>query len=697
MKFPLTIAVLLFLSANVRGEAFRTDLSQYRSLPGLEAESRPEELIVSWRGEGGSPFRVRFGIDRGTPVVRKIETRTRGGWNVLGHNLTPEFGVTTGFRRTGHGLPEENRWDVYWDAPLSTTNRDEVRSFRATFNVSSCQLKTDGARLEITFPGVFMGFFTGNLQFTVYRDSNLLREEIVAMTDMPSLAYKYYGGLDGFALEDADRLLWRDLGGNLQNYFFGGTPNENVVPLRARNRLAVVGGRAGSIAFFPPPHQFFFARQLEVNLGFVWYRKEGADHFSIGIRQGDSAEGYNPTWIEKVFALYNAPPGTWQHMPVYFYLSAQEPENCRQAALALTHHDRFKPLPGYKTLVTHFHTAFTQELTQAGNLDVEPAWIPAMRALGINMVYLCDFHGDGHPGDPGPIRAKELLSYFEACRRHSDRDFLILPGEEPNAYLGGHYNILFPRPVVWTHVRKNGAPFEEQVAGVGNVYHVGNAEEMFELMKRENGLVWQTHPRTKGSTFYPDRIRDMDYFKSDLWLGAGFKALPVDLSQKRLGEVRCFGTLDDMNNWGRPKYLIAEVDTYKKFPEYDLYGDFNVNYVKLERLPGQKDWSELNRALRAGQFFVSTGEVLIPNSNVTAAGQRISVDADVEWTFPLEFVEAVWGDGETVGREIVSATELPQFGRKHFHFELKREKKKWVRFAAWDSAGNGAFTQPVHL
>jgi MFS family permease len=23
--------------------------------------------------------------------------------------------------------------------------------------------------------------------------------------------------------------------------------------------------------------------------------------------------------------------------------------------------------------------------------------------------------------------------------------------------------------------------------------------------------------------------------------------------------------------------------------------------------------------------------------------------------------------------------------------------KKWVRFAAWDSAGNGALTQPVHL
>jgi hypothetical protein len=74
------------------------------------------------------------------------------------------------------------------------------------------------------------------------------------------------------------------------------------------------------------------------------------------------------------------------------------------------------------------------------------------------------------------------------------------------------------------------------------------------VMKREHALVWTTHPRTKGSTGYPEKIKGADYFRSDRWLGAAFKALPVDLSQKRLGEVRCFGTLDDMNNWGGPKF-----------------------------------------------------------------------------------------------------------------------------------------------
>ncbi|HEV3122142.1 MAG TPA: hypothetical protein VGY53_09575, partial [Isosphaeraceae bacterium] len=308
-----------------------------------------------------------------------------------------------------------------------------------------------------------------------------------------------------------------------------------------------------------------------------------------------------------------------------------------------------------------------------------------------------DFHGDGHPRDPGPMRLKELASYFEACRRHSDADFLILPGEEANAYLGGHYNILFPKPVYWTLVRGKGQPLVENHPDFGKVYHTGTAADVFELMKQESALVWQTHPRTKGSTGFPDAIRDTDYLKSDRWLGTAFKALPVDLSQKRLGEVRCFGTLDDMNNWGSPKYMVGEVDTYKKFPEYDLYGDFNVNYVKLDRVPAFPDWSSVNRALRTGEFFVTTGELLIPDWNIEGSGNERAVVAEVEWTFPLEFVEAVWGDGTRVDRKVISATEEPPFGSKRFRIPFDATGKKWVRFAVWDSAGNGAFTQPVHL
>jgi hypothetical protein len=82
---------------------------------------------------------------------------------------------------------------------------------------------------------------------------------------------------------------------------------------------------------------------------------------------------------------------------------------------------------------------------------------------------------------------------------------------------------------------------------------------------------------------------------------------------------------------------------------------------------------------------------------VQGAGRQRTIAADVEWTFPLEFAEVVWGDGRATDRQIIRVTELPAFGKHRFEIPLDTTGKKWVRFAVWDSAGNGAFVQPVKL
>jgi hypothetical protein len=101
--------------------------------------------------------------------------------------------------------------------------------------------------------------------------------------------------------------------------------------------------------------------------------------------------------------------------------------------------------------------------------------------------------------------------------------------------------------------------------------------------------------------------------------------------------------------------------------------------------------------MRAGNFFVTSGEVLIKRFAVEGSGGRREVFAEIEWTYPLEFVELVWGDGSTTGRQIISATDQPPFGSRVYRIPVDIAGKKWLRFAAWDSAGNGAFAQPVHL
>ena len=289
---------------------------------------------------------------------------------------------------------------------------------------------------------------------------------------------------------------------------------------------------------------------------------------------------------------------------------------------------------------------------------------------------MSDFHGDGHSEDSGALRFRDQKAYFDASRRHSDRDFLIMPGEEPNVYLGGHYTMMLPKPVYWTRVRESGQPLAERNAEYGTVYHAGSAADVMEVLNRENGFVWQSHPRTKDSAGYPEAVREAAHFRSERFIGAAFESLPVDLSESRLCETRCFGTLDDMNNWAGPKYLFAEADTYVKYPDDETFPHLAVNYIKLDRLPAfDDDWSPILQAIRAGDYFVTTGEVLLRNWSVQGTGSQRAMTADVEWTFPLEFAELVWGDGQKTGRQIIRATEHPAFGTHHFQIPSMRLAK----------------------
>ncbi|MBQ6036597.1 MAG: hypothetical protein IJL43_04725, partial [Lachnospiraceae bacterium] len=156
---------------------------------------------------------------------------------------------------------------------------------------------------------------------------------------------------------------------------------------------------------------------------------------------------------------------------------------------------------------------------------------------------------------------------------------------------------------------------------------------------------------------------------------------------------RVFDTLDKLNDLSPdPKYVLGEVDTYKKTYDYDLYGDFNVNYVKLDKVPTVDDTSSLIEAMKRGDWFVTTGEVLIENYRV----ENGIVEADLSWTFPIDFCEIVYSDGAGIGRQRLSLTDERPFGRKHISMPVL-EGMKWVRFTAWDCAVNGAFTQPVFL
>lgn len=760
LALPSRVPVLLADSLNC-------NLSQYKPAQGLTAAVEQDSLLVSWTGQGGSDLRARYAIESGQPMVRELAIRKgTGAWTTLGRNLAAEYHVVSGVRRmaddqanalrnAGVEVTDEvinkHRWYAFWDAPLvmpgsqemqdeaawrrsqqpqqpvgtgggrggrgqAEAPRDplvpnrtlgtprtpsEIRRADSSFRTTSCSVKTDGASLIVTFPGLSMGIFSGDLQFTVYKGTNLVRMDAAAKTSEPWVAYKYDAGLKGLSTELTPRVTWRDTGGHPQRQLFGGAINTTLARVRAQNRLIVAEANGGALAAFPPPHTFFFTREKDTNLGYVWYRKDAEGKFAIGVGMPEREE--EPRYVQN-FALYNAPPGTVQKMGVYFYVSPETGEPARQAALAFTHGDTFKPVESYKTFVNHFHLDFTGRQRASGSFDTSFQDLVAMKSLGLNIIGLSDFHFELHANDPGLLRLADQKDYFEASRRASDKDFLVAPWEEPSAYFGGHYNIVWPKDVYWTKVRQAGQPFVEEVPGYGKVYHTGSAADVQAMMDAEGAYWYHAHPRTKSTAGYPDFIRDKPYVKNDRYLGVAFKpGMGQDNSEVRMCDWRCFDAIDTMNNMYAglgvgPKYVIADIDTYRKGPEDDLYANFPVNYLKMDKTPGPNDdYSPILKSLRDGNFFVTTGEILIKNYAVAGAGNQRTIAADVEWTFPLNFVEVVWGDGKKVDRQVISATDVSAFGTKKFAIPFDATGKAWVRFAVWDSAGNGAFVQPVWL
>lgn len=713
----------------------------YKAVAGITMEQSGGAVSLTWQGESGAELRARLGIRDGKPQVEELAARESGGqWIVLGKDLTPDFQVTTGKRRLsstqlemmkklGIDTPEEEekrKWNTFWDAPLVVPgHRDsqplprsesEIRRGSSAYQTDSCSVATDGDRVSVTFNGLTLGVFAGDIRFTVYKGSNLLRQEAIAKTEEPSVAFIYKAGLDGFPIGDDTRLAWRDTARAWQDYRFGGEPNDTPVNVRARNRMEILDVGKGSLAIFPPPHKFFFARENEVNLGYVYYKKNANGTAALGVMQPERGEGYgpwgvtDPEWKRRTgtsqeqwenFALYNAPPGTEQHMAVYYYLSPKGDHSTDDAVLAYTHNDVFKPVPGFKVLTGHFHLDLNEQLRDRNNMDYQISSIPVFRSLGVNILYLGDFHDDSDPRDPGPKRFLEQKWYFEGSARSSDKDFLVIPAEEVNSFLGGHWYMMLPKPVYFSHAEPRPASqtYEEDVPTYGHVFHLGSSEDVLKFVNDQHGIMWTAHPRTKSSEGYPEAYKDKDFFQSDRFIGASWESLPVDLSQKELCEVRCFGTGDDMSNWApKPKYMIAEGDTYTKWASDETYPQLSVNYLKLDKVPSYNEsWAPVVEGIRQGNFFGTTGEVLFHNWGVEGSGAHSYYTATIEYTFPLELAELVWSDGNTVDRKTISLTDTTPFGTKNFRIPFDATGKKWVRFSVWDSAGDGAYTQPIQI
>ena len=679
--------MILFIDDAVRT---KVDFSAYDPSVGVEIRRSQESVLATWPLAKGGRGHVVFSLDPKRPLIRSL-----GGRRPILTDVDPAAVVTVGIRDLKKG------WTIFFDNP----RKRPYESFPLVLRRDVIRLVTEEGRTSVVIDGASAGPFGGEYRFTFYPGGDLVRAGAVLSTTRDATAYLYDPGI---VASSSSPTPWRSLAyTGLENGI--NRPAEGAaIVAKVRDRAVFAEGRnGGSVALLPEPHRFFYPLDFADNLGSVWHGQEYRDlkgKTGFGLRQTIEGDGRWVPWV-------NAPPGTRQEMGFFLLLGDGDVARTRAKLRRYTHGDRFEKLKGHRTFSSHYHVEHTVDLLnkrRSSGVDgippglEEPSFVRRFKAMGVDAVHLAEFH----LGDELKIadRLTRLKTLHEECARLSGPSFLLLPGEEPNVHLGGHWLSFFPKPVYWTLDRAKGAPFVERVADLGKVYHVGDAGDVLRLMEAEGGLMWTAHPRLKGSTGFPDDYREKPFFQSDRFLGGAWKAMPADLSLPRLG-TRVLDLLDDMNGWGARKQAPGEVDVFAIDEKSELYAHMNVNYLRLDALPEfSAGWSSVSEALRGGRFFTTTGEVLIPSftvggaaSGTTTRAGRTELVAKIRWSFPLRFAEVVSGAGGKVFRQRIELGGTREFGERTLRLPVDLEEREWVRFEVWDVAANGAYTQPVWL
>jgi hypothetical protein len=206
----ITIAALFRLgfAMPVTADPLRCDVSGYKPVSGITATTTATDLTVLWDGDRGQQVRLRLAILDGTPTIQELAIRrATGAWAPLVVNVVPDFRVVSGLRRisnqqlrrcgTRRRTHAGNRGQVPLGAVLGRAARperavgaaaairrrqkacanspglprkpEEITRASASYKAVGCTVKSDGLRLDASFPGVQLGVFSGTLRFSMFK------------------------------------------------------------------------------------------------------------------------------------------------------------------------------------------------------------------------------------------------------------------------------------------------------------------------------------------------------------------------------------------------------------------------------------------------------------------------------------------------------------------------------------------------
>ncbi|MEE3289316.1 MAG: hypothetical protein VX206_01145 [Pseudomonadota bacterium] len=692
--FALTLASFstVILAADITQQGFMANGD-------FDLTTRDDGLVLQWNAPEGRAyidlqFIPRRGNSAAAPLIREL--------GINGESIIEEVDPNYLFWIGDRDLELRDGWEIFFDrVPTRPYSVEKGYLIPESVNVS-----TEGGRATIEIEGLSSTNFAGSLVFVLYHDSPFVHMEARVSTERPATAFLYHVGLAKPETE-GHHVEWFDAH---DNPHIDPILNSTASVYKTRYRSLALSNTNGSLVISPFPHQYLYPLDFADNYGYNWAGAEYLDMidgFAFGVRQPPMGDRRFVPWV-------NAQPSSVQKLGVLLFLSEQSGLDNLEIVKRYTRSDSFKALEGYKTLSSHYHHEHSMDFInmqqEQNTIGVpagleDPDFVNFFKRMGVDMVHMAEFHFGRTPGTETDQRLAELKVMHDEFARLSGDDFLLIPGEEPNVHLNSHWLSMFPKPVYWVLNQNQGQPFVQDIPGYGTVYHVGSADDVLNLLEQEDGLAWTAHPRVKGSTGFPDGYNDQDFFLSEHFLGGAWKAMPADYSREMLG-WRVLDLEDDMANWGARKYILGEVDIFKIYEDYELFGTMNINYLRLDEIPDYEDgWQPVVDALANGKFFVTTGEVLIVDFSVEGmeSGETINKNesakliADLEWTYPLSYMEIISGDGTTIYRDRIDLSHTTEFDSETIDRNVDLSNRSWVRIEVWDIARNGAFTQPVWI
>ncbi|MDQ3846839.1 MAG: hypothetical protein M3342_22925, partial [Bacteroidota bacterium] len=299
--------LLIITSLFTRGQ-IPVDLSRFDKTSAAKASVQNNSLSISWPTGKTEQGKMIINLENEKPLFSSIQLSKKGVFQEIAANLDPVFLLTIGKR----DLVSQNGWNIFFD----TTNRAPHKTFVVDVRKQSVAVVTTGSRTVIKISEVKAGSFSGALEITLYNGSPLFNVAAAMTTEVDSTAILYDAGLVS-TKSLWNKIAWSNTNNELQITVTNRLDTAKNVAVKYRT---IIGeNKAGSLALFPPPHQYFYPLDEAFNLKFTWYGtnyRSMISAYGIGIRQ-------DPMGDKRWVPWFNAPPKTEQRLNYFCLLSTE--------------------------------------------------------------------------------------------------------------------------------------------------------------------------------------------------------------------------------------------------------------------------------------------------------------------------------------------------------------------------------------